>query len=160
MYTSGAKPSPPAENSGIRGAQGGLRNPNDGGTIFGPLSDLCIQWSSNPAKIRNERNTNFIYLASCVLLLLSGVDLIQDPAQILAIFHRKSRFGAKPSPPGGNSGIRGAQRGSGTQITGARFLDLCRICASGPARIQQKYGVRVISILFILPPVPSFCCLG
>ena len=74
------------------GCPKGLRNPNNGGTIFGPLSDLCIGPSSNPAKIRNEGNINFIYLASCVLLLLSGVDLIQQPAQILAIFHRKSRF--------------------------------------------------------------------
>ena len=74
------------------GCPKGLRNPNNGGTIFGPLSDLCIDWSSNPAKIRNGRNINFIYLASCVLLLLPEVDLIQEPAQTLANFHRKSRF--------------------------------------------------------------------
>ena len=45
-------------------------------------------------------------------------------------------------------------------MTGARFLDLCRFRASSGARIQQKYGMGVISILFILRPVSSFCCLG
>ena len=70
----------------------GLRNPNNGGTIFVPLSRLCIDSSSNPAKIRSLRNINFVYLASYVLLLLSVVDLLPRSAQILVNFRRKSRF--------------------------------------------------------------------
>ena len=65
--------------------------------------------------------------------------------------------GAKPSPPDPESRIRRPRRDSRPQITGHRILDLCRICASGRARIHQKNALGVISILVILLPVCSFC---
>ena len=67
----------------------GFRNPFNGGTIFGPLGDLCIGWGSNPAKRRGTGNIDFSFLASRMLLLISGLDLTQKPAHIFAKFWSK-----------------------------------------------------------------------
>ena len=53
---------------------------------------MCIDSSSNPAKRRIYRNTDFSFLALRVLLLFSEVDLTQRSGQIWANFGRKLRF--------------------------------------------------------------------